>query len=390
MSEALALIDYGAGNLYSVRNALLAAGARHVAVTADPDLVRGAQRIVLPGVGSFRTCYEGLTGIEGLVEALEDRVLADGVPFLGICVGMQLLASRGLEYTVTEGLDWIPGDVALIKPRDESLKIPHMGWNTLHKQNEHPLLAGIPVGEIESISLEGNLARVSMRIKKEVPVRVDATVGKRSESLLGDYQLELTPGKADELLPENGQIKNVIDASGMEQLFGSLSKITEDVQAVTSALRSTLGGDKGAASMQHVFDNLAQISDQLNKTMRDNGERLVLVTNDLQSPAARIAALYKERWQIELFFKWIKQNLKIKSFLGENDNAVRIQLLTALITYLLVKIKSDATGAILSLREEIDRLRTGLFLRPREEESRWRRTRRLKLLNKELQPALFR
>jgi IS4 transposase len=126
------------------------------------------------------------------------------------------------------------------------------------------------------------------------------------------------------------------------------------------------------------------------EVLRDNGERLVLVTNDLQSPAARIAALYKERWQIELFFKWIKQNLKIKSFLGENDNAVRIQLLTALITYLLVKIKSDATGAILSLREEIDRLRTGLFLRPREEESRWRRTRRLKLLNKELQPALFR
>jgi hypothetical protein len=126
------------------------------------------------------------------------------------------------------------------------------------------------------------------------------------------------------------------------------------------------------------------------EVLRDNGEHLVLVTNDLQSPAARIAALYKERWQIELFFKWIKQNLKIKSFLGESANAIRIQILTALITYLLVKIKNEATGAKLSLREEIDRLRTGLFLRLREEESRWRRTRRQKLLNEEFQPALFR
>ena len=129
MAEALALIDYGAGNLYSVRNALVAAGARHVAVTADPDLVRGAQRIVLPGVGSFRTCYEGLTAIEGLVEALEGRVLGCGVPFLGICVGMQLLATRGLEFGECPGLGWIAGDVRPIERTDPAIKVPHMGWN---------------------------------------------------------------------------------------------------------------------------------------------------------------------------------------------------------------------------------------------------------------------
>lgn len=137
MSEALALIDYGAGNLHSVRNALLAAGARHVAVTADPDLVRGARRIVLPGVGSFRTCYEGLTAIEGLAEALEDRVLGDGVPFLGICVGMQLLATRGLEFGECPGLGWIPGDVQLIERTDPAIKVPHMGWNDVQPMKHH-------------------------------------------------------------------------------------------------------------------------------------------------------------------------------------------------------------------------------------------------------------
>ena len=137
MSEALALIDYGAGNLHSVRNALLAAGARHVAVTADPELVRGAQRIVLPGVGSFRTCYEGLTAIDGLVEALAERVLDDGVPFLGICVGMQLLASRGHEYGECPGLGWIPGDVRLIERTDPAIKVPHMGWNDVQPMKHH-------------------------------------------------------------------------------------------------------------------------------------------------------------------------------------------------------------------------------------------------------------
>ncbi|OYW43935.1 MAG: imidazole glycerol phosphate synthase subunit HisH [Sphingomonadales bacterium 12-68-11] len=129
MAEAIALIDYGAGNLHSVHNALIAAGAERVAVTADPALVRGARRVVLPGVGSFKACAEGLRAIDGLVEALEDRVMADGVPFLGVCVGMQLLASRGLEHGVTEGLGWIPGEVRLIERTDPAIKVPHMGWN---------------------------------------------------------------------------------------------------------------------------------------------------------------------------------------------------------------------------------------------------------------------
>ncbi len=147
MAEALALIDYGAGNLYSVRNALAAAGAEHVAVTADPDLVRGARRIVLPGVGSFRTCYEGLTSIPGLVEALEERVLHDGVPFLGICVGMQLLATRGLEYGECPGLGWIPGDVRLIERTDPAIKVPHMGWNDVVPMPHHDAAELIEPGE---------------------------------------------------------------------------------------------------------------------------------------------------------------------------------------------------------------------------------------------------
>lgn len=129
MAEAIALIDYGAGNLHSVHNALKAAGAGRVTLTAEPALVRGAQRIVLPGVGSFRACAEGLRAIPGLVEALEERVLADGTPFLGICVGMQLLATRGLEHGETPGLGWIEGEVRAIERTDPAIKVPHMGWN---------------------------------------------------------------------------------------------------------------------------------------------------------------------------------------------------------------------------------------------------------------------
>ena len=129
MAEAIALVDYGAGNLHSVHNALRAAGAGHVHVTADPALVRGARRIVLPGVGSFKSCAEGLRAIPGMVEALEDRVVHGGVPFLGVCVGMQLLADRGVEHGVTDGLGWIAGEVLPIEPADPAIKIPHMGWN---------------------------------------------------------------------------------------------------------------------------------------------------------------------------------------------------------------------------------------------------------------------
>jgi len=125
----VALIDYGAGNLHSVHNALIAAGAERVAVTSDPALVRGARRIVLPGVGSFKACADGLWAIPGLVETIEERVIGDGVPFLGVCVGMQLLADRGLEHGSTDGLGWIPGEVRLIEPADAAIKVPHMGWN---------------------------------------------------------------------------------------------------------------------------------------------------------------------------------------------------------------------------------------------------------------------
>lgn len=128
MGEVIALIDYGAGNLHSVENALKSVGAK-VVVTADPDSVWAADRIVLPGVGSFKSCANGLTSIDGLIEAMTERVQVAGAPFLGICVGMQLLATRGLEHGVTRGLDWIGGEVRAIEKTDPSIKVPHMGWN---------------------------------------------------------------------------------------------------------------------------------------------------------------------------------------------------------------------------------------------------------------------
>jgi imidazole glycerol-phosphate synthase subunit HisH len=145
------IIDYGSGNLHSAAKAFERAAREagldtRICVTADPDLVRQADRIVLPGVGAFADCRRGLDAVPGMVDAITEMAHAKARPFLGICVGMQLLASRGLEYTVTNGLGWIDGDVALIRPDDAALKIPHMGWNTLHPQDEHALLAGIPTG----------------------------------------------------------------------------------------------------------------------------------------------------------------------------------------------------------------------------------------------------
>ena len=140
MADVLALIDYGAGNLHSVANALKAAGAEGVTLTADADVVRAADRIVLPGVGSFKACAEGLRAIAGMEEALSERVLVGGAPFLGICVGMQLLASRGVEHGVTEGLGWIPGEVRKIERTDPAIKIPHMGWNDVIPAPHAPLI----------------------------------------------------------------------------------------------------------------------------------------------------------------------------------------------------------------------------------------------------------
>ena len=147
MAEAIALIDYGAGNLHSVHNALIAAGAERVVVTADPAIVHGARRIVLPGVGSFKACADGLWAIPGLVETMEERVIAQGVPFLGVCVGMQLLATRGLEHGATEGLGWIPGEVRAIAPADPSIKVPHMGWNDVSPLPHHDGAELIEEGE---------------------------------------------------------------------------------------------------------------------------------------------------------------------------------------------------------------------------------------------------
>jgi glutamine amidotransferase len=138
VAEVLALVDYGAGNLRSVANALKAAGAEGVSVTADPNVVRAADRIVLPGVGAFKSCVEALRAVPGLVEAMAERVLVGGAPFLGICVGMQLLADRGIEFGVTEGLGWIGGEVRPIERTDPAIKVPHMGWNDvapMHRDN---------------------------------------------------------------------------------------------------------------------------------------------------------------------------------------------------------------------------------------------------------------
>jgi glutamine amidotransferase len=136
---SLALIDYGAGNLHSVHNALKAAGAGDVHVTADPDVVAKADRIVLPGVGAFAHCMEALSAIDGMIAAMEQRVRVDAIPFLGICVGMQLLADAGVEHKTTRGLGWISGTVRAIVPAAD-LKIPHMGWNDVVPTQGAPLI----------------------------------------------------------------------------------------------------------------------------------------------------------------------------------------------------------------------------------------------------------
>jgi imidazole glycerol-phosphate synthase subunit HisH len=147
--QSIALIDYGSGNLRSAEKALLKAnssldGARDIVVTADPDVVAAADAVVLPGVGAFAACMALVEARPGLTEALEAAVRGRGVPFLGICVGMQLLASRGLEFGETPGLNWIEGDVRRIEPQGRGFKVPHMGWNGLEAMTEHALFAGLP------------------------------------------------------------------------------------------------------------------------------------------------------------------------------------------------------------------------------------------------------
>jgi glutamine amidotransferase len=147
----VAIVDYGSGNLHSAakafeRAARESAQQHPIIVTSNPDVVARADRIVLPGVGAFADCRRGLDAVDGMIDALNERVRRRGRPFLGICVGMQLMASRGREHGVTEGLGWIAGEVDEIAPADPALKIPHMGWNTLNVVKPHPLLDGIAVG----------------------------------------------------------------------------------------------------------------------------------------------------------------------------------------------------------------------------------------------------
>jgi glutamine amidotransferase len=149
--QRLVIIDYGSGNLHSAAKAFERAARESEAdvkieVSADAGAVASADRVVLPGVGAFADCRRGLDAVPGMVEALERSVREKRRPFLGICVGAQLMAERGLEFRVTPGFGWIEGDAKAIEPSDPALKIPHMGWNTLDVVNPHPLLAGITTG----------------------------------------------------------------------------------------------------------------------------------------------------------------------------------------------------------------------------------------------------
>lgn len=140
MAERIALIDYGAGNLRSVYNALMAAGAYAVEVTADPDYIRNADRVILPGVGAFGACMDALVEIPGMPELLENVVFSDRRPFLGICVGMQLMAEYGDEFGRQDGLSWVAGSIEPIRPKTTDVKIPHMGWNEVIPVNDSSLV----------------------------------------------------------------------------------------------------------------------------------------------------------------------------------------------------------------------------------------------------------
>jgi glutamine amidotransferase len=147
----VAIIDYGSGNLRSAVKAFERAAQESninatIELTSDAEVVRNADRIVLPGVGAYADCRAGLDAVPGMIEALHESVRVNARPFLGVCVGMQLLSSRGLEKSVSEGLGWIEGDVVEMTPSDPSLKIPQIGWNTLDLNVEHPLFEGVPTG----------------------------------------------------------------------------------------------------------------------------------------------------------------------------------------------------------------------------------------------------
>lgn len=166
MTREVAIVDCGSGNLRSAEKALKrvaadAATGHDIFVTADPERIRLAERIVLPGVGAFADCMHGLQSVPGMIEALTEAARSRGAPFLGICVGMQLLASVGREFGDHDGLGWIEGDVARIAPSDPSLKIPHMGWNDLRLLRPHALLDGI--GESANVYFVHSYAMHTLR-----------------------------------------------------------------------------------------------------------------------------------------------------------------------------------------------------------------------------------
>lgn len=143
----VAIVDYGSGNLRSAAKGFEKFATSPVVVTADPEVVAAADRIVLPGQGAFADCYRGLAALDGMVAALCEAVLDRGVPFFGICVGMQLMATASLEHGRHNGLDWIEGEVVPLSLSDRRLKIPHMGWNNLELHREHPVIAGVENGD---------------------------------------------------------------------------------------------------------------------------------------------------------------------------------------------------------------------------------------------------
>jgi len=182
----VAIVDYGSGNLRSAAKAFERAACEtgtneRVMVTSSPAEVAAADRIVLPGVGAFADCRAGLYGVAGMVDTLQREVIDRGKPFLGICVGMQLMATRGVEYGVHTGLDWIAGDVVRIAPADKALKIPHMGWNQLLDLEVHPLLDGIATNEhayfVHSFHLKASKAETVLATT-EYGGRLTAMVGR--------------------------------------------------------------------------------------------------------------------------------------------------------------------------------------------------------------------
>jgi glutamine amidotransferase len=154
VAETVALVDYGAGNLHSVQNALKAAGAERIAVTSDPKLVTTADRIVLPGVGAFGAAMQALADVPGMIDALNETVLAKCRPFLGVCVGMQLMADSGEEHGQTQGLGWCRGTVRALTPRAD-LKVPHMGWNDVRPVAAHPLVEAGEAYFLHSFAYDG-------------------------------------------------------------------------------------------------------------------------------------------------------------------------------------------------------------------------------------------